>query len=136
MSSLPRSNKPLFFSRLPNLLVGDWLVIVLSFIVIFWMFQIFWQSTPASKVQIRLADQVIGTYSLNQQREVHVHGPLGESVIAIRHGHARFIKSPCTGQYCVHHGWLNKAGQVAVCLPNHVSLTLLNKQTMYDSLNY
>lgn len=136
MSLQSRSNKPFFFANLPKLLAGDWLMILLSLVAIFWMFQTFWQSAPATKVQIRMADQVIGTYSLNQQREVHVHGPLGESVIAIRHGEARFLKSPCTGQYCVHHGWLKKAGQVAICLPNHVSLTLQNKQPLYDSLTY
>ncbi len=136
MSPQSRSNKPFFFASLPKLLAGDWLMILLSLVAIFWMFQTFWQSAPATKVQISMADQVIGTYSLNQQREVHVHGPLGESVIAIRHGEARFLKSPCTGQYCVHHGWLKKAGQVAICLPNHVSLTLQNKQPLYDSLTY
>lgn len=136
MSPQLSSNKPFFAVRLPKLLAGDWLVILLSLVAIFWMFHTFWRSAPATKVQIRLADQVIGTYSLNQQREIHVHGPQGESVIAIRHGEARFLKSPCTGQYCVHHGWLKKAGQVAICLPNHVSLTLQNAQPMYDSLNY
>lgn len=136
MSPQLRSNKRLFATRLQKLLVGDWLVIGLSLCAIFWMFHTFWQSAPATKVQIRLANQVVGTYNLNQQREIHVHGPLGESVIAIRNGEARFLKSPCTGQNCVHHGWLKKAGQVAICLPNHVSLTLQNAQPVYDSLNY
>jgi hypothetical protein len=130
------SSNPQFFAVKHKLLLGDWLVMIMSLAVIFWMFQTFWHASPAAKVQVRLANQVVGTYSLNQQREIHVHGPLGESVIAIRDGQARFLKSPCTGQYCVHHGWLKRAGQVAICLPNQVSLTLQNAQPNYDSLNY
>lgn len=116
--------------------IGDWLVLGLSLVAILWMFKLFWVTAPAAKVQIRVGEQILGTYSLNQSRDIHVHGALGESVIRIHHGEARFLKSPCTGQYCVHQGWLKKAGQVALCLPNHVSLELLGVHSAYDTLNY
>lgn len=128
------------FTRKPfnNLQVraGDWLVLALSLVVIVFMFNIFWVSAPAAKVQIRVGEHILGTYSLNQSRDIHVHGALGESVIRIHQGEARFLKSPCTGQYCVHQGWLKKAGQVALCLPNQISLELLGVNSPYDSLNY
>jgi hypothetical protein len=95
-----------------------------------------WQNAPAAKVQISVADKVYATYSLNQAREIHVRGPLGKAVIQIAKGKARFAKSPCNSQYCVHQGWLSKAGQVAICIPNQISLALVGEAKPYDALNY
>ena len=119
-----------------SLLLGDKLVLLLAMGLVYFLFVNLWSNSAAAKVQIRLADKTYATYSLNQQREIHLHGPLGETVIGIAHGKARFVKSPCTGQYCVHQGWLSKAGQVAICLPNQVSLELVGASKPYDTLNY
>ena len=117
-------------------LLGDWLFIFGSILAVFFMFQQFWSNEHASKLKIRQGDKVIGTYDLNQKRELHIKGPLGESIIAINNGQARFKQSPCPSQYCVHQGWLSHAGQVAICLPNQISLQLMGAKTQYDSLNY
>lgn len=119
-----------------HVLIGDWLVILAGLLCVFYLFQTLWSSEHAAKVQIRLGDKIYATYSLNQQREIHVHGKLGDAVISISQGKARFVKSPCTTQYCVHQGWLTRAGQAAICLPNQISLELLGETKAYDSLNY
>lgn len=100
------------------------------------LFKALWVRAPASQLKIRVADKVVGTYDLNQKRELHVHGLKGEAVISIENGKARFKQSPCHNQYCVHQGWLSRAGQVAICLPNQISLQLVGAKTPYDSLNY
>ena len=126
-------------TRLPfnhKLLIGDWLVIVASMVAVAVMFQQFWSFVPASQLIIRQGSKVVGTYDLSQTRELHIKGPLGESVIVIDNGQARFKQSPCPNQYCVHQGWLSRAGQVAICLPNQISLQLLGEKNNYDSLNY
>lgn len=117
-------------------LLGDWLVIIASLIAVVFLFQKLWTSAPASQLQIRQADKIVGTYDLNQTRELHIHGPLGESHISIAQGQVRFKQSPCSNQYCVHQGWLKRAGQVAICLPNQISLQLVGEDKPYDSLNY
>ena len=109
---------------------------VTSLMVILILFQTLWVNTPASKLQIRQGNQIIGTYDLNQTKELHIHGPIGKSKISIADGKVRFKQSPCTNQYCVHQGWLTNAGQVAICLPNQLSLQLLGEKRPYDSLNY
>lgn len=124
------------FSRDCKPLLGDWFVIVISAITVIYLFQALWSNSPASQLQIRQADKIIGTYDLNQTRELHIHGPLGESHISINQGKVRFKQSPCTNQYCVHQGWLAHAGQVAICLPNQISLQLIGENKPYDSLNY
>jgi len=132
MLNLPRYAKLL----IKELLLGDWLIVIASMLCVFLLFQTLWTNEHATKVQIRLGDKIYATYSLNQQREIQVHGKLGDAVISIAQGKARFAKSPCHNQYCVHQGWLARAGQAAICLPNQISLELLGETKSYDTLNY
>lgn len=117
-------------------LAGDWLIVVISIIAIIFLFQQFWRLEQPSSLKIRLGDKIVGTYDLNQVRELKFNGPIGVSTISIHEGKVRFKQSPCHNQYCVHQGWLNHAGQVAICIPNQISIQLLGKQNSYDSLNY
>lgn len=130
------SSKKNPLSQQPKPLVGDWLTILLSLLTVVWMFQQFWQTAPASQFKIRQGNHIVGIFDLNQTRELHIKGKLGESHISIQNGSVRFKQSPCHNQYCVHQGWLSRAGQVAVCLPNQISLQLMGAKNAYDSLNY
>jgi hypothetical protein len=117
-------------------LIGDCLIIFASFVAVIFMFQQFWSFEQASKLKIRQGNQMIGTYDLNQARELIIHGTLGDSLISINQGKVRFKQSPCNNKYCVHQGWLSRAGQVAICIPNQISLQLIGTKSSYDSLNY
>ena len=118
------------------LLPGDKLVILLGLLLLIYLFQTLWTNAQAAKVQIQVGDKVYATFSLNQAREVQVKGKLGEATISIANGKVRFAKSPCHSQYCVHQGWLTRAGQASICLPNQISLALIGEAKPYDSLNY
>lgn len=120
----------------PNPLPGDWLVLGVALVAVAVMFLTLWRPEHAAKLQIRDRHGVFGTYSLAQDRVIEIPGPLGINRITIRQGQVRFSQSPCRNQYCVHQGWLSHAGEVAVCLPNRVSLELLGGDKPYDSLNY
>ena len=129
------------FLRLNNpltryLRLGDYLLILMSIIGILWLFNNLWSNEQAAKAQIRQGETIVGTYGLNQTREIQVKGPIGTNTISISTGRARFSKSPCHNQYCVHQGWLNRAGQAAICLPNQISLELIGGTKPYDSLTY
>lgn len=124
-----------FLPRNRHLLIGDWLVLAFGLVMVGWLFATLWHAEPAGKVRIRTGDTIFATFSLNQERAVDVPGPIGISRIVIHNHQVRFESSPCRNQYCVHQGWLARAGQVAVCLPNRVSLELVGNKG-YDSLNY
>lgn len=117
-------------------LIGDYIVIFMSMVLVAWLFATLWSLEPAAKLRIRQGAKIVGTYSLNQTRTLNIRGPLGDSIISIKPGQVRFISSPCHNQYCIHQGWLKRAGQAAICLPNQVSLELLGAKKNYDSLNY
>lgn len=117
-------------------LAGDWLVIAASLITIVFLFQTLWQGGQASRLIIRQGDHIYATLSLDQKRSLEIPGPLGISRVEIDHGRARVASDPGKHQYCVKQGWINQAGQVAMCLPNQVSIELLGARKQYDSLNY
>ncbi|CAG0980744.1 hypothetical protein MTYP_01748 [Methylophilaceae bacterium] len=125
-----------FTKAFPGPLAGDWLVITASSLLVIGLFNTLWTSGAAGKLQIRAGENILGTYSLNQQRTIEVPGPLGISRIQIENGKARVASDPSPRQYCVKQGWLSQAGQVAMCLPNQVSIELLGASRPYDSLNY
>lgn len=132
MSRLFRTTE-LFYQRL---LIGDWLTIILSAAMVVYLFQNLWSQEHAAKVQIRIGDKIHATYDIHQQRNIKVHGSIGDATIHIDQGKVRFANSPCHNQYCVHQGWLTRSGQAAICLPNQISLELIGEQKPYDSLSY
>ena len=120
----------------PRPLPGDWLVIALASVAVCLLFATLWRNESAGKLKIRAGDQLFATLSLDQRRTLAVPGPLGKTVIVIDQGRVRVASDPGRHQYCVKQGWLSKAGQVAMCLPNQVSIELLGGEKPYDSLNY
>jgi len=127
MASAFRWSKPL---------LGDVLIILVGLIFVTCLFKALWHNEHAAKLQIRLGDKIYATYSLDQNRNIDIQGPIGITRIVIANGKARFASSPCPNQYCVHQGWLSHKGQAAICLPNQVSLELLGGEKPFDSLNY
>lgn len=127
MASAFRWSKPL---------LGDVLIILGGLIFVTCLFKALWHNEHAAKLQIRLGDKIYATYSLDQNRNIDIQGPIGITRIVIANGKARFASSPCPNQYCVHQGWLSHKGQAAICLPNQVSLELLGGEKPFDSLNY
>ena len=90
----------------------------------------------ADYLQIQVGNSESLTEDLSRDRSLHIHGPLGDSIIAINQGRARFLSSPCRGQVCVQTGWLQTTGSIAACLPNRISLTLLGQHPRFDAINF
>ncbi len=95
-----------------------------------------WQGGAADKAIIRSGGKIFGEVSLSRNQTIAVPGPLGVSTITIQERRARIASDPSPRQYCVHQGWLRQAGEIAVCLPNQISLELSGRGRQYDSLNY
>jgi len=93
-------------------------------------------SEPADFIVIHSGNHNPFTATLHPDRMLHVAGPLGESVIEIRDGRARFFSSPCKSQVCVHSGWLSSTGEFSACLPNRISLSLSAQHRHYDAINF
>ena len=65
-------------------------------------------------------------YSLATDREVVVHGPLGDTHIIIEKGSAKIIDSPCPTKTCVQQGAISNSRGWIACLPNQILLTIVS----------
>lgn len=115
---------------------GDWLTLGAGMLSVAVLFATLWQGGKAEKAVVRSGGKVFAQASLDRNQSITVSGPLGQSRITIRNGQARVEADPSPHQYCVRQGWLKNAGDIAVCLPNQVSLELIGRVKRYDSLNY
>ncbi|MCL2875973.1 MAG: NusG domain II-containing protein [Betaproteobacteria bacterium] len=115
---------------------GDWAVVLAGLAACvaagFWL----WRGSAPDGVVVRASGKVVAEAGLSHQQRIEVKGPLGVTVIEIEPGRARVASDPGPRQYCVRQGWLARAGAVAICAPNEVSLTLTGRGVDYDSLNY
>ncbi|MDP1638886.1 MAG: NusG domain II-containing protein [Candidatus Nitrotoga sp.] len=116
--------------------IGDWIVLLLGVLGITWATITLWQGGAADKAIIRSSGKIFSEVPLSRNQIIFVPGSLGISQIAIHNRQARIAADPSPRQYCVHQGWLKQAGEIAICLPNQVSVELSGKGKRYDSLNY
>lgn len=116
--------------------IGDWIVLLLGVLGITWITITLWQGGAADKAIIRSSGKIFSEVSLSRNQIISVPGPLGISQIAIHNRQASIAADPSPRQYCVHQGWLKQAGEIAICLPNQVSVELSGRGKRYDSLNY
>jgi hypothetical protein len=121
---------------LHDLKPGDWLVLLAGSMAIVWLGARIWDADIADTAIIRSGGKVFLEAALSRDREIEVPGPLGSSIVTIEKGRARISSDPSPRQYCVRQGWLERSGEIALCLPNEVSVELTGGKKRYDSLNY
>jgi len=114
---------------------GDWLIMGIAGVLLISLYLGLWTAAVRSaEAMIRVDGKNWARLDLYQNQDFHVPGPLGESHIQVRDGRVRFVSSPCPNQLCVHTGWLQKSGEVAICMPNRVSVKVLASDPRYDSM--
>jgi len=115
---------------------GDWVVVLVSALCVGASFPLLWHGGRAERAVVRAEGRVVAEFPLTAPRRFAVRGPLGETVIEVAPGRARVLSDPGPRQYCVQQGWLTRPNAIAICAPNHVSLSLSAGNASHDSLNY
>lgn len=115
---------------------GDWATVLLAAGAVAASFPLLWTGGKAERAVIRLDGRVVAEYPLTAAQRYAVKGALGDTVIEIAPGRARVLSDPGPRQYCVQQGWLTRPNAIAICAPNHVSLSLAGSDPSHDSLNY
>ena len=115
---------------------GDWFIIILFCALIIVSTKFLWNLPQGEYLEIYKNNKILATYSLNQKVTKIINGEKGETKIIIDNGKVRFTSAPCTKKYCIHQGWINKANQIIICIPNKISISILGGEKNYDSINY
>ena len=121
---------------LRHLKAGDWLTLLLGGVCVVLLTVRLWSGGLADQAVIRSGGKVFRVVPLSHNQQIEVPGPLGISLIAIHDRRARIVSDPSPRQYCVRQGWLKSSGEIALCLPNQVSVELTGGDKRYDSLSY
>ncbi|MDH5325419.1 MAG: NusG domain II-containing protein [Gammaproteobacteria bacterium] len=116
---------------------GDAVVILVAAV---WLAFIYFMAVKptqtGSQATVLLSGKPWKTFDLNRDQLIEVPGSVGTSSLRIKDGQIRFIDSPCTAKQCILQGWLKYSGELAVCLPNRVSVQILGANPRYDSINF
>ena len=123
-------------SALRHIRPGDYLTLLAGVLFTVWVTLAVWSGGIADTALIRSGGKVFKEVPLSRDQRIEVPGPLGVSIITVEKRRARISSDPSPRQYCVRQGWLQQAGEIAVCLPNEVSVELTGGEKKYDSLNY
>ena len=115
---------------------GDWFTLVLGCAVVAGLAARFWGGSPGDSLIVRAQGKVTNQLSLRRAHTLSVSGPLGRTLIEIQPGRARIARDPSPRQLCVKQGWLSRAGEVALCLPNQVSIEISGPVRGFDSIAY
>jgi len=126
----------MYTAALQHIKPGDWLTLLLGSIFVVLLTLKLWSGDLADKAIIRSGGKIFREVPLSRDQQIEVPGPLGVSIISIQNRKARIASDPSPRQYCVRQGWLQQAGEIALCLPNQVSVELAGSRKKYDSLNY
>ena len=126
----------MFNATMQHIKLGDWLTLLLGSMLVVLLALKLWGGDLADKAIIRGGGKIFREVPLSRDQQIEVPGPLGISLVDIQNRKVRIASDPGPRQYCVRQGWLQQAGEIALCLPNQVSVELTGSRKRYDSLNY
>lgn len=116
---------------------GDGLLLLAALTLVITLYAALWHNEGHGAEAVVLVNgQRWARLNLFHDQELEVPGPLGHSHIRVHDGRVRFVDSPCPNKLCVHTGWLSQGGEVAVCLPNRVSVKILAQDPRFDTINF
>ncbi|WP_193222246.1 NusG domain II-containing protein [Alkalilimnicola sp. S0819] len=114
----------------------DRLLCLLALLAVIASYALLWgEPGRATHASVWVAGEQRHRLALDQPGQWRVQGPLGESRIEVRDGRVRVTASPGPRQICVRTGWLEQAGESAICLPNQV-VVRVEGDGGYDAMNF
>jgi hypothetical protein len=117
--------------------LGDWLVIIIALIGLITLYAVYWgQSVIGNQASVFIEGKHWTNIDLYENRTITIKGMVGDSQLEIAGGKIRFISSPCDGKQCIYQGWVHQSGEIAVCVPNGISVRILGPDPRFDTMNF
>lgn len=105
----------------------------------FWLFNRFLYSEPAAKVEVAIVDNdsnktIIETFDLSKNTSFTIvtepssaNEPRGTNQLVIEDGNVWISEANCPNQDCVKKGKISMNGEMLVCLPHRVTVSIVGE---------
>ena len=75
-------------------------------------------------MRVTVDGTVWGTYALNEEQTVQIDTAYGSNTLRIEGGRTWMEAADCPNRDCVEKGAISKTGQIILCLPHKLSVTV------------
>lgn len=99
-------------------------------IVLYAVFEL--TKTVGTQLEIKVNGDVVATYSLEEDGTYQLNG--GTNTLRIHNGKAWLIDADCPDHLCVKQGKISKNGETITCLPNKLTITVINGEDNFVEL--
>jgi hypothetical protein len=76
------------------------------------------------------------SFDKNQAETIDIKSELGTNIIKIENNKIGVVDADCPDKVCIHDGFVEKPGQMLVCLPNKVVIEIKGQKQAVDDLSY
>ncbi len=118
--------------------IGDIIVIavLLALSLVIFLSSLPSKSAPAAQAVVTVNGKVYGRYPLDTDREIVIEQNGHMNTLEIADGAVRVKSADCPDKNCVHQGFITKGGEVIVCLPARLTVTLEGAEDKIDTVVY
>jgi hypothetical protein len=76
------------------------------------------------------------SFDKNNEETIDIKSKLGTNVIKLQNDKIGVVDADCPDKVCIHDGFIEKPGQMLVCLPNKVVIEIKGEKQLVDDLSY
>lgn len=80
--------------------------------------------------------ELFGRYPLSEDASVEIETEYGHNTLRISDGQVRISEADCPGGDCVQHGAISREGQIILCLPHRLAVTVTAEEGGPDAISY
>lgn len=116
--------------RRNDYILGGFFLVLAALMMVFFFLR---PDTEGSRIVIQKDGEIIGEYSLRENREI----PISEhNILVVKDGKADMVWADCPDKLCVAQKNICKTNESIVCLPNRVVITVVgsNADTEMDAI--
>ncbi len=114
------------------------LICILTFLSLASLGGMRYMSFSGNHVVIEVDGRRVSDLSLDRDAKATATGPLGETVVVVENGVVQVESSPCPRDHCMHMGKIRYSGEILVCIPNRVFVSIrgsADKEPIFDGVS-
>ena len=91
-------------------------------------------NASGTEVKIFCDNRLLARYPLSSNLDATFHGNHDSVTVQIKNGKTSIIHSGCPEKICVMSGAISRPAQQIICAPNHIVVTITDKEGSFDAV--